>query len=183
MAEIALSRSTNNLIIVGQIVKPQGVRGEVKVKPLTDDPSRFCALKSVFVCGRPCKIENVRISSGDVYIKLAGVDDRNAAETLRNCYLEIDRAVCVPLDDGEFFVTDLIGATVVACAEHIEDRIGIIRSIQSFGAADVFTVECAQNKEMTFAFVKALDAKFDSESKVLYVDGNRFKEVAVYDDD
>lgn len=159
------------------------MRGEVKVKPLTDDPSRFCVLKSVCVGQRTLKIDTVRVSNGDVYIKFSGVSDRNAAELLRGEYITIDRAAAVGLSDGEFFIADIIGARLVArCADGDKD-IGVISAVQSFGAADVFTVKCDGGKEMTFAFIKALSARYNSEKNVFSVDGDRLNEVAVYDED
>ncbi|MCH5155209.1 MAG: 16S rRNA processing protein RimM [Clostridiales bacterium] len=170
------------MITVGQITKPQGVRGEVKVRPMTNDPSRFCVLKSAYIDGRLYKLSAVRVSGNDVYLRLSGVDDRNAAETLRGKYIEIDRAAAVALDDGEFFIDDLVGATLCARTADGSQSIGTIMSVQSFGSADVFTVQ-TERGEMTFAFVKALNAEYDEESNVLSVDGQKLKEVAVYDED
>ncbi len=171
------------MITIGSITKPQGVRGEVKVRALTDDPSRFCLLKTVCIGGKDYKISSVRVSGADVYMKLAGVDDRDDAERLRGEFVTIDRAAAVAVEEGEFFIADLIGAqlyTRSADGEAFEKQIGIIKSVESFGAADVFTVLCANGKNMTFAFVKALDAVFDSGR--LSVLRNRLDEVAVYED-
>ena len=171
------------MITVGQITKPQGVRGEVKVMALTDDPSRFCVLKSAYVGGKLYRIENVRVSANDVFIKFAGVTDRNMAEALRGETVQIDRAAAVSLDDGEFFIADLIGCTLVAEFSDGAKEIGKIKHIQSFGAADVFTVAIDSVKEMTFAFVKGLNARLDGQNNILYVDGGKLNEVAVYDED
>lgn len=171
------------MITVGQITKPQGVRGEVKVRPMTDDSSRFCVLKTVNVGNVPMRIDNVRVNGADVFIKFDGCNDRNAAEKLRGKFICIDRAAAVPLDDGEFFIADLIGATLVGKSADMSNDIGKIVSVQSFGAADVFTVECFDGKTMTFAFVKALDAQYDELKHCLRVDADRLKEVAVYDED
>lgn len=170
------------MITVGQIVKPQGVRGEVKVRPMTNDQSRFCVLKSVYIENCVYKLMSVRVSGEDVYLKLSGIDDRNAAELLRGKYVSIDRAAAVALDDGEFFIDDVVGATLIAKSADDCQNIGIIQSVQSFGAADVFTVK-TEKGEMTFAFVKALNAEYDEKSNALIVDGDRLKEVAVYDED
>lgn len=168
------------MITVGRILKPQGVRGEVKVKPLTDDPSRFSVLKSVDVDGKSYRVGSVRNNGNDVFIKLVGVDDRNAAESLRGAYIRIDRAAALPLSDGEFYIADLVGAELCARTKSGSPQsIGVIKSIDSFGAADVFTVECLSGDEMTFAFVKALAAEFDG--KRLIVDKDRLAEVAVYE--
>lgn len=150
---------------------------------MTDDSSRFLVLKTVDVGGKPLKIESVRVNGADVYIKFAGINDRNAAELLRGKFIEIDRAAAKPLENDEFFIADIVGSTLVARINDGETIIGKILSVQSFGAADVFTVECADGKGMTFAFVKALCAKYDEEKRTLSVDGDRLSEVAVYDED
>lgn len=159
------------------------MRGEVKVKPMTDDPSRFRMLKSVYVGGQPYKIASVRLGGLDVFIRFSGVEDRNAAETLRGKFLTIDRVAAVPLGEGEFFVADLVGSTLVARNSDGCRTVGKILSVQSFGAADVFTVDVGDGKQMSFAFVKALCAEYDDDKNTLYVDGARLNEVAVYDED
>ena len=162
------------------MLKPQGIRGEIKVRPLTDDSSRFRMLKSVTVGGVPRKIESVRISDGAVYIKLFGIDDRNEAEKLRGKLISIERAAAVSLSDGEFFIADLIGSKLFARSESGAELLGTIENIESFGAADVFTV--GGGKRFTFAFVKTLCAEFDEVARALYVDKARLNEVAVYED-
>lgn len=165
---------------IGRVLKPQGIRGEVKIAALTDDPSRFELLKSADVGGRALRVEKVRVGNDGVYVKFAGVDDRNAAELLRGKFVSVDRAAAVPLEAGEFYIADLIGAELrergKACS------IGIIKSVESFGAADVVTVELTNGKNMSFAFTAALDAELDEQRKILSVDGKRLGEVAVYED-
>ena len=167
---------------IGRILKPQGIRGEVKVDPLTDDSSRFCVLKSVSVGNE--RIQSVRLSESDkfVYIKFVGVDDRNAAELLRGRFVSVDRASAVPLDAGEFFISDLIGASLAARYDDAEKRIGTVTAVDSFGAADVISVECADGKDMSFAFLRSLEPLFDEANKVFSVDGKKLDEVAVYED-
>lgn len=167
------------MLNVGQIVKPQGIRGEVKVK--TSDPSRFCVLKTVEINGKAYRITSARASGSDAYIKLDGVDDRNKAEELRGAMLKIDKADAAPLDTGEFYVADLVGARLVARNGDDVIDIGVISHVDSFGAADVFSVDC-ESKNLSFPFLKALNAEFDEQARVLYVDGKRFNEVAVYED-
>ncbi len=149
---------------------------------MTNDPSRFYVLKAVYIDSVAYKLSAVRVSGGDVYLKLSGIDDRNAAEMLRNKLVQIDRAAAVALDDGEFFIDDVVGATLIAKTADGSQSIGTVKSVQSFGAADVFTVK-TERGEMTFAFIKALAVEYDENEHVLTVDGDRLKEVAVYDED
>ena len=91
-------------LLIGQAVKPQGVRGEIKVLPATDDVERFCDLENVFLDekGEICKkVESARTREGFAYVKLEGVDDRDEAECLRGCSFYIDRAHAVPLPEGK----------------------------------------------------------------------------------
>ena len=82
-------------LLVGEIVRPQGIRGEVKLRHFTDDPYRFEELDAVLrQTGEgfePLTVEACRVQGDDVYLKLEGFDDRNAAETLRGAMLYVDR--------------------------------------------------------------------------------------------
>ncbi len=169
------------MLTVGQIVKPQGIRGEVKV--ITSDPSRFRTLKSVFVCGKEYGISAARISDGAAYVKLDGVDDRTAAESLRGAPVEIERSAAPELSAGEFYVSDVTGVRLVARYAGGERELGVITRVDSFGAADVFSVQNGLSKEkFSFPFVKALCAELDEAARVLSVDGKTLDEVAVYED-
>lgn len=167
---------------VGQILKPQGIRGEIKVKPLTDDPSRFRLLKTVTIGGAVYRIERARIAQDGVYIKLFGVNDRNAAEMLRNKFISIERVAAVALDDDEFFIADLTNAELAVRSGADSRVVGNIIRIDSYGAADVFTVSDKDGKTFSFAFIKALEPEFDAQTRTLYVDEARLAEVAVYED-
>ncbi len=164
-------------------MKPHGIRGEVKVRP-TSNPSRFCVLKSVYINGKPYRIANMRISGDELFLSFDGVTDRNGAEALRGARIEIDRAAAAPIEPDEFYIADLVDAELYSTAAGGEStHLGTIKRIDSFGAADVFTVSCVDSdKSFSFAFVKALGARFDAESKSVYVDGEKLKEVAVYED-
>lgn len=160
------------------------MRGEVKVKPLTDDPSRFSVLKFMRVGNKDLRVENVRVCDGVVFVKFAGLNDRNAVEELRGELISVDRAAAVPLSDGEFFIADLIGSYLFVRSSDgaPSEKVGKITNVDSYGAADVFSVECESGTDMTFAFVKALRPEFDADKKILTVDKNRLSEVAVYED-
>ena len=165
-------------ITIGQIVRAAGIRGEVKVKPLTDDPNRFKQLKTVYVESKPYRIEALRFDTDFVYLRFAGVSDRNAAETLKDKYIEIDRVNSVPLEEGSYFIADVIG-----CKLYTSDgtAVGAVTEVNQYGAADVFT---ASNgfKTVRFPFLKKMIVKVDVENGVIIVDKKIFDEVSVYDD-
>lgn len=97
---------------VGQITNTHGVRGEVKVLPLTDDMRRFDDLEYVYIKGKPVNIENVKYLKDKVILKLEGIDTMNDAEKLKPTYLEIKREQAVELPEDTYFITDLLGCTV-----------------------------------------------------------------------
>ena len=81
---------------IGMVTGPLGIRGEVKIKSYAEDPSRFKKIKEIGlrIKGKDAcdyTIEHARISGGMVVVKLAGVDDRNAAELLRNAEFVVVR--------------------------------------------------------------------------------------------
>ena len=78
-------------LIVGTILKPQGIRGELKVKPYTDSPEDFKEFKNLYLDGEKRRVLSVRVGDGMVFLGLPGVPDRNAAELLRGKNLELDR--------------------------------------------------------------------------------------------
>ena len=167
---------------IGRILKPQGIGGEVKVEPLTDEPSRFFDFKTLTVGARALKVKSVRVLGGYVYIKFDGINDRNGAELLRNSFITIERAAAAPLAAGEFYIADLIGAELFVRRGDGEERVGKITRVENFGAADVISVRPTSGAEFSFAFTRALNAEYSEDRRALYVDGRAFDEVAVYED-
>ena len=89
-------------LMIGEITKPQGVRGEVKVRPCTCDPDRFEGLDTVYVkrgdAYAPIRITVNRLAPDAVFMNIVGVTDRDQAEKLRGTLIYIDRAHAVALD-------------------------------------------------------------------------------------
>jgi 16S rRNA processing protein RimM len=165
-------------ITVGQIIKAFGIKGEVKVRPITDDVNRFKKLKLVYIGETPYKIIACRIAEGYVYLSFIGVSDRNTSETLVGKMLEIDRINAIDLEEGRYFISDMIGCKVI-----LSDgtNVGVITDVAQYGAADVITVK-AHDKVCRFPFIKKLNANFDIENKIMNADVKVFNEVCVYED-
>lgn len=117
-------------VVIGKIVAPVGIRGEVKVIVLTDFPERFNVGSEIMLKppkgeSRRVKIELQRPTKGGLTIKLEGVDTRNDAEALRDAQFVIDKSEVATLPEGEFYVFDIIGLRVVTddgreCGEVVE---------------------------------------------------------------
>ena len=95
--------------VVGRILAPWGVRGEVKIEVLTDYAERFTPRARVFMKGVPLEVEHARRVAKHAILKLAGVNTRSDAEALRNQLLEVPESDLMPLPAGEYFEHQIIG--------------------------------------------------------------------------
>ena len=107
------------LIAVGEVLRPYGVRGEVRVRPLTDRPrERFHRLEACFLWeparGRreTCRVVERTIDRDGVRVRLEGVDSPEAARALQGRLLAVERTEVLPPRRGEFYPWQLEGATV-----------------------------------------------------------------------
>ena len=102
----------NDYFKVGQIVNTHGIKGEVKVIPLTDDPRRFDYLDHVLINGNEVKIENCKYQKDRVIVKLENINSIEEAERLKEKYMEVERENAVELDEDCYFFADLKECTV-----------------------------------------------------------------------
>jgi len=101
---------------IGQIVNTFGIKGMVKVKPFTDNISRFDELESVYIKNkegiRKILIQDVKYHKNVVMLKLEGIETVEKADELRQSYLLVDRDKEKPLDEGVYYIVDLLGLEV-----------------------------------------------------------------------
>lgn len=127
------------LIAIGKIVAPHGVRGDVRVAPLTDFPERFEKLASVLLeDGRRLEIAHTRYHKQSVILKFRGLDDRNAVEALRGKLLKVTREEAVKLPAGHYFIFDIIGLRVY---DENGGCIGVVGDVIATGSNDVYVVD------------------------------------------
>lgn len=154
-------------IAIGRIVAPQGIKGEVRVLPLTDFPERFLALKRAFLAApwdREVEVEGVRFHKGMVLLKIRGVDTRNEAEELRNADLRVEAEDLVPLGEGQYYVFQIIGLEVFT-----EDgqALGRIADVLRTGSNDVYVVR--GQREYLIPAVKEFVAGIDLRAKTIVI--------------
>lgn len=132
-------------LIVGQVRAPHGVRGEVRVQILTDFPERFRQGADVWIGPEPRRyvIQKARFHEGDVLIKLVGLDDRNAVESLRGAEVSVPVEQAMPLPEGTFYVHQIIGLDVWT---EEGERLGKITEVLSLPANDIYVVNAAQDE-------------------------------------
>lgn len=127
---------------VGQIVNTFGIKGFVKVKPWVNDIERFDDLKKVYVKikkeVKELEIEEVKYHKDMVLIKFKGIETVEQAETLRNSYLEINREDAIPLEEGTYFIADLLESDVYTDEGEL---LGKLEDIYNSGAKDIYVVK------------------------------------------
>ena len=162
---------------IGVIVKPQGVRGELKVQPLTDDIRRFIDLKQVIIDGKIVKVLSSRLGAREVFITLSGVSDRNVAETMRNKFLCVNREDAVKLPENTYFISDIIG-----CKLTFEGKEPFAEVVDVTEAkTDYFTAKLTNGEIIRFPFLKDILVKVDIENSLIILNEKRFNEVCVYE--
>ncbi len=121
------------------MLRPHGVRGEVRVEILTDYPERLPDHRVLYLGPepRPYPVEGVRFHQGVALIKLAGCDDRNAAELLRGQWVQIPVEEAVPLEEDEYYHFQLVGVEVVTDGG---ETLGRVAEVLDTGANDVYVV-------------------------------------------
>lgn len=134
---------------IGQIVNTFGIKGFVKVNPFVGDISRFDDLKKVFVKSnksiKELMVEEVKYHKNMVLLKFKGIDRVEDAEPLRNSYLEVDRENAIELQEGEYFIVDLLGLNVITDENEL---IGKLEDIFNTGSNDIYVVKSEDGKQL-----------------------------------
>lgn len=173
----------DSYLVIGEVLKPQGVKGELKVRPITCAPERFNGLKSVFLkTGEqyvPSKINVTRIDSDAVYMMFDGIRDRDAAERVRGQLLYIDREHAVKLPEDAEFICDLIGCVAVDDGGR---EIGTLSDVLQPGGNDVYVFQGPLGEVLVPA-LKSVVLRVDVREKSMLLCARRLSEVAVFHED
>ena len=136
-------------IKIGKIVNAVALRGEVKVYHYSDYKERFEELDEILIERRgkftAYEIENVRYQKNTAILKLKGVDDRNAAEALKESDIYITEEDLRELPEDTFYVKDLIGCKVLN--EENGAQIGVIKDVLQNSAQDIYQITLKNGKE------------------------------------
>ena len=124
-------------VAIGRVGAPWGVRGAVKVSPLADSRELFAPGRGVTVSGQRRVIASARWQKGLVYLRLSGIEDREAAAELGGRLLAIAESELEPLPEGQYYRFQLIGLSVVSTDA---EELGRVTEVLSTGANDVYVV-------------------------------------------
>lgn len=170
-------------ILIGQVLRPQGVDGLVKVRPDTDIPERFLGLKSVYVKHgaeyEEISAADAAVRDGFVYIRLDHAADREKAEKQRDFMLYVDRAHARALAENEHFICDLIGCVAFDTKGR---ELGTMTDVMQPGANDVYVFRTPRG-EMLVPALRSVVVSTDVENKKIIFDEKRLAEVAVFERD
>lgn len=155
---------------IGQIVNTFGIKGFVKVNPWVNDVTRFDELKKVYIKIRKSlkelEIEEVKYHKNQVLLKFKGVETVEQAEMLRNAILEIDRKDAIPLEEGEYFIADLLESEVYTDEG---EKLGILEDIFNTGSNDIYVVKNELGKSILLPRIKEVFKEIDVENKKIIV--------------
>ena len=154
---------------VGVITQTHGVRGEVKVFPLTDDISRFKNMKNLLLDGGKdgyisLEVENVRPQKNLVILKFKGIDNINDIEKYKGKGLYVTKDNRVELKKDEYFIADLIGCDVYT-DEAPEEKLGVISDVMETGANDVYDIQLEKGGNVLIPAIKDCVLKVDIENR------------------
>lgn len=155
------------LLRIGLIKKVHGLKGEVKVLPLTDNPQRFKKVKTVYLDQEETayKTEHSAITPKDVILKLVGIDTVEQAQGLIGKYVSIEKSKGVPLDEWEYYTQDIIGCRIMFDGTDM----GQVIDMMNCGANDNMLIETSDGREIYYPFVRDFISQIDIEKKLIVI--------------
>lgn len=154
------------LINIGQITKPHGVRGEVKVLSLTDSLERFRDLDKVLIDGKETKITSVKLQSDRAILKLEGIDSMDEAEDYRNKYIQVRREDAMELEEDSYYIADLLDCVVF---DTDGEELGKVYEVIETGSNDVYWVKGEGKKEVLIPALKSIVESVDVENNKIII--------------
>lgn len=154
-----------DLIKIAKIVSAHGLNGEVKIFPYTDDLSNFKEYKQIYIDGEELEIVSQKIASKFIVLKLKGFDYIDDVKRLLNKDVFINKVQMPSLDEGEYYIHELIAMEVYSEADEF---IGTVKDVMETSANHVLVVD-HDGKEALIPFVKAFIKELDLKCRKIKV--------------
>ena len=155
---------------VGVIANSHGVKGEVKVYPTTDDATRFKNLETIYLdengTYKEPHIKSVKYVKKMVVLGFEEYNNMNDILGLKGMDLYVDRENAIPLNEGEFYVADMVGADIVT---DDGNHFGTLQDVLKTGANDVYVIKTDEGKEVLFPSIPECILEKDLENKKITV--------------
>lgn len=155
---------------VGQIVNTQGLKGEVRVYPFTDDINRFDDLKEFYLgkdLNTTCEVEKVRYKGNMVIMKIKNIDTVEMAEKLRNKFMYVSRENGRELEEDEYFISDMIGIDVYTVDGNL---VGKLDDVLQYSANDVYVVKGPEGQEYMIPAIMKFVPTIDMNERKMIID-------------
>lgn len=164
---LPLGNSMDNLITIGTIVAPHGVRGELRIIPQTDYPDRFMHMDACYIDGKEYHVKSGRAHKQFILLTLQEVTDRDAAEGLAKKEIQVTRDNLVDLPEGHYYIFDMIG---LAVEDTKGNDLGKVKEVLQPGANDVYVVAKDGQPDLLLAAIKSVIISIDMEKGKMVVD-------------
>lgn len=157
-------------LVVGEVLRPHGVRGEVRARVLTENREQLLDLEYVYLANSPnderrirVDVNSVRFNKAYALLKLAGYGSRDDADRLRSKLIMIDHEQTAPLEGQQYYLFQLIGLRVLSN----DKEIGQVKEVLQTGANDVYIVESPAHGELLLPAHEETIVSIDFESQVI----------------
>lgn len=158
---------SRDLIIVAEILRPHGRRGDVVLRPLTDRPETLMGAAHLYLgldASAPTGVDRIRLHKGAPLLKLTDTDSMDQAHALRGQVLCLPREELAPLEEGEYFLHDLVGLAVV---DSSGSPLGPVNWVMDTGGAPVLMIPAPSGGEMMVPFAPGTIEDVDLDAGVI----------------
>lgn len=159
------------MYLVGKILKPKGLKGEVKVEIITSFPEHFTSLEQLYIMVnneyKAYAVTKARVSGKFVFIKFTDIDLIEQAELLRNKELYIPESELMELSEGEFYIHQLIGVEVFDLAGTL---LGEIVEVENYSASDIYVLKMADGSTKLIPAIKSVVKEVDISGNKMTID-------------
>lgn len=162
-------------LTIGKVLKPRGLKGELKIELYASDFARFSHLKRLKIDGIEYGIDRISPEGAIGYVSLEGIDTVEKAEALRGKLITANRNDLPKLPDGKYYIVDMIGLDVVVSGEVV----GEVCDVLQYGSADVYVVKNGANS-FSFPAISGLVKQVDLDLGKIVLDDMIFPRVVVY---
>ncbi|MBR2496264.1 MAG: 16S rRNA processing protein RimM [Clostridia bacterium] len=164
-------------ILIGKVLKPQGIKGEVKVKAFTADLDQFLLYGKFIIDGKEFKIIKGRHDNSFAYIQFEGYKTMNDAETLRDKELYIKRSSLRELEEDEYYLAELENSSLYVDGKEV----GVVKKVDDSTRNIVLYVN-VYGKAACFPLAKKAIESFDRKKGILNLNEKGLKEVILFED-
>lgn len=154
-------------VVIGKIVAPHGVRGDIRILPLTETPELFLDLDYLLLeGGGQLTLTKARFQKNMVLVSSEEVKNMDEAEKLRNRHVLVNKEDLPPLPAGRYYVSDLVG---FVCVDEGGQKVGTFKDTMQTGSNDVFVINDVTGKELLIPAISEYILKIDTEKQEIVV--------------